>query len=520
MNKLVSHDMVSGEIVARQDDFGELRSLLDAPGSASWDKICALLGDWSDRAHLRDVVTPYCESKLRSWPDHVRRCPASELTKQITHPGRAPSAIATLSRGITIWAGTSSAARLIDAANAECFRSITSIEVIGRSNKLDRSNWRELLDTVLFTDLRALRIFDVRLDQFGLDELLDARVCEQLESLHLERCRLNRAGFEALCSASMPSLRTLDLRDNNLRVEHFRALSSARGLASSRRLYLGARPTDPVRADNHKFFNRAERAGLEALVGGELNQIEALELTYHQLDQERLDVLLADGALPNIEALDLGQNYLGKSIPTLCASGLWKRLGWLDLSNNQLGAKMTAALLEESSNLRGLAINTNKIGRKGAKSLLTSECSRHVEHLQVLDNNLKPADLIGLLNSEHLERLRTLNVGLNNLEQSSILDMLDTRGFSGLDRIDLRNVSLNDIGLIQAIAEHSACVTMPVIRVSRISAKASSELERVGLANRFEGAGHITHYSEAPGRIFHSDTLGYLEHVGAVEFWS
>jgi hypothetical protein len=231
-------------------------------------------------------------------------------------------------------------------------------------------------------------------------------------------------------------------------------------------------------------------------------------------------VLLADGALPNIEALDLGQNYLGKCIPTLCASGLWKRLGWLDLSNNQLGAKMTAALLEESSNLRGLAINTNKIGRKGAKSLLTSECSRHVEHLQVLDNNLKPADVIGLLNSEHLERLRTLNVGLNNLEQSSILDMLDTRGFSGLDRIDLRNVSLNDIGLIQAIAEHSACVTMPVIRVSRISAKASSELERVGLANRFEGAGHITHYSEAPGRIFHSDTLGYLEHVGAVEFWS
>jgi hypothetical protein len=57
---------------------GELRSLLAAPSSKSWEQIGALLSVWPDAAALTEQVVPYVERALVDWPDAVwRQAPAS-----------------------------------------------------------------------------------------------------------------------------------------------------------------------------------------------------------------------------------------------------------------------------------------------------------------------------------------------------------------------------------------------------------------------------------------------------------
>lgn len=476
--------------------FGDIRSLLTTPSAHNWRVLSEALRKWPDAQELHDVIVPYCQNALVSWPNHLRQFDWSSLSK-LTLQKLAVDPIAALSTCLAIHSGLLNTRAVVDKSNLSCWSNITAINIEHNGEAIPSDLWETLLGSRCFDSIDTLRIYNTRMDQTGIDELLCSHLPGQLTSLHLDRCRLDRnvTHFEHLCHARMPKLVTLGMCDGNLRPPHLIFMAEHANWPSLRGLYLGAKPEDPMFADRHRFFNRSNEAALSALAQSPIGAtLEKLALPYHQINEESIEPLLHPNVFPNLSALDLAQNYIGKRIAEFYESDLWSRLTWLDLSRNHIGVTQTSKLFQQPNQLHTLAYNFNKIGVRGLKSLINTTAYQDLNTLQVMDTGLTDEQITQMLNAPGLSSLAHLNVALNT-SMPTISDIMNTPRHHQLKSIDVRNTVLHDV-LVEGVGEDLS--SMPQMTYSQIQIKKQrlrqlkfNAVEAPRLDHYFEGRGSL-----------------------------
>jgi hypothetical protein len=407
-----------------------VRALVQQPGPMSWRLLGELLDVWPDARERDEVIVPYCLDSLRAWPERLRVAPLRWVGRAMK--GEPPAALALCTR-ITI-DDTLALVGGLDPLFALELPALTHLSF--RSWTLNQRVLRRLLSAPLCAGLTSLDLYDHRLNEALWDMLLGWERLPQLHHLGLERCRLTPrwdvreaapAGglvlLSRLLSLKLPALVSLNLRDNKLREEDMEAMAEAPALVNVRTLLLGACPADPNHADRHTYFNRAGEAGVRALAtGASLAQLEALELSYHQLTDDAIRPLL-DAPPAALARLDLHLNHLrGASGKALAASGLMAQLDALDISGVPIGASSIAPMLAASPDgkLRELRLSRVKLGQAGARALGAARNLSGLERLEIAENKLSIAELTALLQSLHAPRLAHLNIARQDADPALV----------------------------------------------------------------------------------------------------
>lgn len=186
-----------------------------------------------------------------------------------------------------------------------------------------------------------------------------------------------------------------------------------------------------------KFFKAMKKPGHN------LSSLTHLTLWYSDASGMSTSTLkaLLDASLPNLEHLNLAQNYIGPECGTLFAKSKgFDGLRSLDLSNNSLGAQGVEALSSASfmgdlevlhvgmntmgdgaldtllatltSALKTLLLDYNGLGDEGMNALAEATHLTSLERLDISQNAATPDGLRALVHAPHLQpSLHTLKVG-------------------------------------------------------------------------------------------------------------
>jgi uncharacterized protein (TIGR02996 family) len=150
----------------------------------------------------------------------------------------------------------------------------------------------------------------------------------------------------------------------------------------------------------------------------QLSGLTKLDLSFNELRDESVQLLIDSPHLTRLTDLELGSNDIGAAgIRSLSTSPLHGRLQYLGLAGNRIGDAGAADLLSWP-NLTGLMLNGNEIG---------------------------PAWIAGLVDSPLIACLRSLFLDGNNIGNEGVRFLADCPRPIRLDRLGL---SYNDIGPI------------------------------------------------------------------------
>jgi uncharacterized protein (TIGR02996 family) len=207
------------------------------------------------------------------------------------------------------------------------------------------------------------------------------------------------AAAELARSASLGSLRHLDLAENHLGSEGAAALAEAR-FGSLKSLRLDA--------------NGIGSAGIEALMQSpHLVSLEALMLYGNDIGDQGAIAIASSPSMSNLRSLRLGHNYIGpRGAAALADSPNLSGLHTLALGHNPLGEEGVRALAESPylSNLRLLDLSECGGNEKAALALASSGNLPQLRKLELRGNSIGVVGYRALALSPALPRLIVLSL--------------------------------------------------------------------------------------------------------------
>jgi hypothetical protein len=288
--------------------FGRARAALDgAPGEAAFASLMEVLAGVEGAGEVEEKLLPYCEDRLKGWPDVARALPAEDAAALVAGGWEARWALA---RRLT-WAMKSPGDRrsLKVPARAEAF--VDALERHGALTHLD--------------------LCGAQLGVEGTTRLAASSALGRVVHLDLRYNKVGDAGLEALSvPGRMRSVRTLLLRRNGIKTRGIKALAAS-GVGPLDRLGLG--------------YNRAgTRSGRALVESGMLDGARYVDLGYNYMGDEVIRKLLGSGQLARVEYLNVRQNELTDAFFTHLVAAAPTKLRHLNVWNNTFGAGAEQAL--------------------------------------------------------------------------------------------------------------------------------------------------------------------------------
>ncbi len=288
--------------------FGRVRAALDgAPSEATFSALMEVLVGVEDDGALEEQLLPYCEGRLKAWPDVARALPAGDAATLVAGGWDARWALARR----LVWSlkSPSDKRSLKVAARAEAF--VDALERHGGFTHLD--------------------LCGAQLGASGVTRLAESDVIGRVVHLDLRYNKVSDAGLEALSvPGRMRSVRTLLLRRNGIKAKGVKALAAS-GIGPLDRLGLG--------------YNRAEsRSGRALVESGILDGARYVDLGYNYMGDEVSRALLESGQLEQVEYLNVRQNELTDVFFEHLVVAAPSKLRHLNVWNNTFGAGAERAL--------------------------------------------------------------------------------------------------------------------------------------------------------------------------------
>ncbi len=313
----------------RPTTFGDVRAIAQGePSAALWFELCGALERWGDRRELEEVVVPYLSGYMDRWPDDDRVVPDRWIPRYLSGElgvvGELPRKLFMVSRlkdpGVY--------ASLLDATLTT---NLTRL-FLGW-NHLNSDRIIELSSRDTFSGLTHLSLRGNSLYRRGVDAVVSGRWAAKLEWLDLACLSLTPKDLEPLRHvAAMPSLRHLDLSQNNLGAwVRFR--------------------------------------------GTVIERVRSLNLGGVELMDEGVRSMVEGCPAMRPRTLDLSSNGIGDAgVMALLASELMSDLRELDLNGNQVGDAGVRALVTspKSAGLRRLKLRGNAFGLDGVRAIAQS----------------------------------------------------------------------------------------------------------------------------------------------------
>lgn len=273
------------------------------------------------------------------------------------------------------------------------------------------------------------------------DEFFNSPLLSTLHALEIRGLGLELAddGITALArSRRLENLRELVLEESAIGYEGLVALAGARGLRRLTRL--------SVRGDGGRFgadpVIRSE--GVEALADSHvLANLEALDLSGHEIDDEAIGFLVQSPHLVNLRALSLAGNELTEGgLEVLEEDGWEVRLESLDLSRNKIGDRGARRLAESEvlNELVRLTLDRCEIGPEGADALAGADWFPGLRALSLNDNAIGPGVRAIAAAGAELAELRLRN---NDIGSAGARAIAGSDSLAGLLILD---VSANGLG--------------------------------------------------------------------------
>ena len=288
--------------------FGRVRAALDgAPSEAVFGEVMAVLAGVEDASALEEKVLPYCQDRLKRWPDVVRALPVDDAAALIAG-GWAPHWA--LARRL-VWSIKSPRDRRVLKTPERAAAFVDALERHGALTHLD--------------------LCGAQLGPEGTARLAESDAIGRVVHLDLRYNKVGDAGLEALSvPGRMKAVRTLLLRRNGIKTRGVKALAAS-GIGPLERLGLG--------------YNRAgSRSGRELVDSGMLGGARYVDLGYNYMGDEVIRELLESGQLEHVEYLNVRQNELTDAFFTHLVAAAPTKLRHLNVWNNMFGAGAEQAL--------------------------------------------------------------------------------------------------------------------------------------------------------------------------------
>lgn len=442
-------------MVSNTDDFGELRSLIQAaPSSQVWARLCELLASWPE-PQRREAAMPYVQDHLRriGWAQFDATAPQEWLHQlnrgeldgvllelpvkvellggldvfQAQHWSRGPwSRLRSLSLR-----HTAREPAVISALGQASWPALESLDL--RACQLDD----EAMEALSRWRLPSIKSLEVGFNQFshrGLEALCSSEWWPQLEELSLGHASLSSHTMQLLVDAgkSATSLKALTISRWPFDWPTARALGDAPWAHRIERLALNACGLGPdelgalfvgvgwaglvdLELGNNRFGALAMRV-LDRLDGFE--SLDRLSLSYNNLGPEQVTSSALLARARHLSTLDLSRNPLGDvGIERLSGAQEWGALRHLELTGTQLGpaGAWSVARAPWCARLESLALSANGLGAPGISALLKGVTWPALARLELKMTRCEQASFEHLLMSEALPALTHLDLSLNNL---------------------------------------------------------------------------------------------------------
>lgn len=452
-------------MVSNTDDFGELRSLIQAqPSSQVWARLCELLASWPE-PQRREAALPYVQDHLRrvGWAQFDAAAP-QEWLHQLNR-GELDGVLlelpvkVELAGGLDVfqaqhWSrGPWSRLRSLSLRHAP--REPAVISALGQASwpALARLDLRacqlddEAMQALSRWRLPSIKALDVGFNQFGragLEALCSSDWWPQLEELSIGHSSLSSHTMQLLVEAGQQArdLKALKIERWPFDWPTARALGDAPWAHRIERLALNACGLGPdelgalfvgvgwhslvdLELGNNRFGALAMRV-LDRLDGFE--DLERLSLSYNSLGPEQVATSALLARARSLSTLDLSRNPLGDvGVERLSVAQEWSALKHLELTGAQLGpaGAWSVARGPWRVGLESLALSANGLGEPGINALLKGVRWPALTRLELKMTRCEQASLERLLNSEALPALRKLDVSLNNLSEALPLPRAD-----------------------------------------------------------------------------------------------
>ena len=436
-------------------DFGELRSLLHRPATASnWAAICEEIERWEpDSSELQTVVIPYANQLLGTYPDALRVMPSS-WRQALLMRGELDLPWFEWARRLDISGDRLRIRETRHLVECKRLRELNHLDIFAQISQtafgllvqapylkgvkhlglrltgLEDAQFSKLIAAPMFE--RGLPSLDLGwsgLSERGLHAVATSPHMSNLERLGIEGCRNLRpqgSWRKIVTGAAFPALRELDVSKIWLGQPHLTEFIE------------GNLPEQLTKLDI-SYNELGDTWLMHLLERSDLQNMERLNLWNTSLDGDFIDAFAGKEALPNIRDLDLGNNRLKSShVSALLTSSDFRALETLSFRSNSLGddpeelANLPALPLLEELNLW-----SNHLGNNGAIALSTSPVLTTLRSINLRHNYIGERGVEALLSSPHLGNLETLDLSVNRLDSKAIALLARTDALPKLTKLRL-----------------------------------------------------------------------------------
>ena len=291
-------------------------------------------------------------------------------------------------------------------------------------------------DNTSWTELESLNLAGNKLGDQGASDLSKNTSWTQLKYLNLRKNGITDRGAEDLQSnVSWKELRVLDLVENRIGEKGISTLATNTTWLQLEELLLDRNPVYERGAaflarnktwKNLKTLSIADCTlgiiGAQTMVKNniEWTNLQALNLTLNNIDDEGVGYLSQSTVWQNLESLDLCWNSIGwKGAEHLAKNETWKRLKVLILKINFIGDKGAAALSGNTSwtELQTLNLWGNSIGPEGSAALSRNTSWEKLKKLDLSKNLIGDAGAAALGENSSWKELETLDIRFNLITQ-------------------------------------------------------------------------------------------------------
>ncbi len=276
-----------------------------------------------------------------------------------------------------------------------------------------------------------------RIDAHGVAALGRSPYLRRLRMLNLGYNQLGTVGARALAKAgeNLPSLESLDLRNNQIGSEGVEAIVVSPGLRQVVHLWL----------DQNAF----ELDGVKALIDcPQTARLDTLSLRRCGLDALGAWGLMISPSVCPKHLLDLAENWITppdfKLPETIESPG---GLGTLVLAGNRIQASEAVwlATWQPLARFRGLDLSDNEIDDEGTRALATSAAVSDIERISLQRNHIGDNGAVALAVA-HLPRLHSLDLSFNRIGERGAVALVQSATLCGIERLLLNSNPLGRDG--------------------------------------------------------------------------